>query len=364
MSDWNAFVRRQIESGASVDPSTDATGIARYGALPQEYDALCSGLALVCRADRGLLEVAGADRSGWLHNLVTNQVKTLGCAEGVYAFALDLKGRIQFDMNILVDNESIRLDLDRGFLPAALKHFEKYTVIEEVAVADRSGDSVRFALVGDGAKALLGELGAPHAAALPLLSTTTLTWDGVAIPMFRSDFCGCFAVEWMVPAQLAVEVWRGLVDAARARPAVPVGGEAVHIRRIEAGMPWPGQEITDEVVPAETMQLDRAVSFQKGCYLGQEIVERMRSRGVVARRLVGLRFARGATPASGALLHDPDGKPVGRVTSSCHRVHTEESIGLGYAASAAAASGTELTVRWDGRSAGAVVADLPFIRTS
>jgi folate-binding protein YgfZ len=175
-----------------------------------------------------------------------------------------------------------------------------------------------------------------------------------------------------VPQELAVDFWRTHVDSGK---AVPVGDEAVQVRRIEAGIPWPGHEITDEYLPAETRQLDRAVNFQKGCYLGQEVVERMRSRHVVARQLVGLRMEGSTWPTSepGAQatgpsipdlksqILDPDGKPTGQVTSACHSPTLGCPIALAYVRTAHSTPGTQLTLAGDGPTRiPAVVTDLPF----
>jgi len=146
--------------------------------------------------------------------------------------------------------------------------------------------------------------------------------------------------------------------------AIPVGDDAVQAHRIEAGIPWPGHEITDEYLPAETRQLDRAVNYQKGCYLGQEVVERMRSRAVVARQLVGLRLDDAAVPPVPSELFDENGKPVGRVTSSCRSIALACVVGLGYVKTASSAVGTALRLAGDGGAARVVVVDLPFTSTA
>jgi len=305
--------------------------------------------------------------------------------------------------------DSIWLDLDRRFLETAKKHFAKYIITEDVAVADRSDEFVRFGLVGSGAVWLLSEFGAAHAAAMSQLSVGRVIdpTSALALAIMRHDFCGPFAVELFVPAEKAVDFWRAHVESGK---AVPVGDEAVQVRRIEAGIPWPGHEITEEYLPAETRQLDRAVNFQKGCYLGQEVVERMRSRHVVARQLVGLRIEAPAVPplksqifnsspcegegrgegqgvplaacppvptgpssalstatapplrsGFGHTVLDPDGKPTGQVTSACHSPTLGCPIALAYVRTAHGTPGTQLTLAGDGPNRiPAVVMDLPF----
>jgi folate-binding protein YgfZ len=369
---WQEFVQTQLDNGAVGVIGDAPPRIARYAALETECQALDTGPAFVDRSYRALLEVTGADRATWLHNLTTNQVKNLGRGEGNYAFVLNIQGRILFDVNLLVRADSIWLDLDRRFLETAKKHFAKYSITEDVAVADRSDEFVRFGMVGSGAVSLLSELGAPNAGVMPTLGLSQIGWRGATIPLMRHDFCGPFAVELFLPADSAVDFWRTHVESGK---AVPVGDEAVQVRRIEAGIPWPGHEITDEYLPAETRQLDRAVNFQKGCYLGQEVVERMRSRHVVARQLVGLRMEGSTWPTSepGAQatgpsipdlksqILDPDGKPTGQVTSACHSPTLGCPIALAYVRTAHSTPGTQLTLAGDGPTRiPAVVTDLPF----
>lgn len=356
--------------------------------LENEYRALGAGPAIVDRSYRALLEVTGADRATWLHNLTTNQVKNLGRGEGNYAFVLNNQGRILFDVNILARAESIWVDLDRRFLQTAKKHFSKYAITEDVTVVDRSEEFVRLGLVGPKAVALLAELGAANAEAMAQLSHVTIQIPeadqshgrkladtntdqnrdcqgavhvsatvnrsmSVAVLVMRHDFCGPFAVELFVPADRAVEFRGAMIDQHR---AIPVGDDAVQVHRIEAGIPWPGHEITDEYLPAETRQLERAVSFQKGCYLGQEVVERMRSRHVVARQLVGLRLDGPPIPALKSEVSDTEGKPMGHVTSSCHSQLLNCPIALAYVKTASSSTGSRLTVS----GASATVVDLPF----
>ncbi len=353
MADWREFIASQV--GGAGRSLADSGGTAPAG----QYEALATGPALVARHERALLEISGRDRTAWLHNLTTNQVKTLNVGEGNYAFVLNVQGRILFDVNVLVRGDSIWVDLDRQFLEAAKKHFAKYTITEEVVIRDRTTDFARLALAGKAAGEVATALGAAHAPAMAQLSVGQLREPtlGLEIPFVRHDFCGPFGIEVFVPQERAVELWTVLCERWH---AIPVGDAAVQVRRIEAGIPWPGREITIEYLPAETRQHDRAVSFQKGCYLGQEVVERMRSRHVVARQLVGLRIEGSAIPDLKSQISDQDGKPVGEVTSTCHSPLLNAPVALGYIKTALSNPGSRLTVMAGGAALPAVVTGLPF----
>lgn len=365
MNGWKAFLEFQGGEAASINPQDGPPRAGSFGDGASEYEALRDGPALVDRSYRGLLEVTGADRAGWLHNLTTNEVKNLGLGEGNYAFATNVKGRILFDLNVLIRKDAIWIDLDRRFLERAKAHFDKYTIMEDVQVVDRSEDHVRLGLVGRNALRMLEQLGAPQARAMSTLGMATVELQGTEVPILRHDFCGPLGVELFVPAEQAIQIWREWVDPGGTLPAIPVGDDAVQVHRIEAGLPWPDCEIADEVLPAETGQHERAVSFQKGCYLGQEVVERMRSRGSLARRLCGLRMEGDTVPPQKASLIGKEGQPVGRLTSVCRSMALSYVIGMGYVKTASCEDGTPLQVQWpDGQPVDAVVVSLPFTNPS
>jgi folate-binding protein YgfZ len=364
VTDWQVFVQTQLDDGATAANDLGGPCVGCYGNLKAEYRALSDGPALIDRSYRGLLEITGRDRASWLHNLTTNEVKSLASGQGRYAFALNRQGRILFDLNIIVHDEAIHIDLDRRVVDAARGHFGKYVITEDVHAADRTDEFVRFALGGVAAAKMLEEMGAPNMQAVPQLGTTQIVWRGCPIVPMRHDFCGPLAVELFVPAAKAIELWQSLSDPSGDYRAVPVGDDAVQARRIEAGIPWPFHEITEEYLPAETRQLDRAVSFTKGCYLGQEVVGRMRSRGAVARQLVGLEIDGDMVPRPGARLADGDDKPVGQLTSVCRSLATGRVIGLGYVKTPYSDSGTSLRVALETRGVRAMVADLPFVACS
>ena len=362
MNAWLDFVQGQLSAGAVPTQDYGWPSVGRYGEPVGEYYRLHEGPAVVDRFSRGSLEITGADRTSWLHNLTTNQVKTLGNGEGNYAFALNSQGRILFDLNILVRAESLWVVLDRRFLDSAKQHFAKYTVTEEVTVTDRSRDMVCIGLVGARVPRLVGELGAPCLEPWPALRWSEIDWAGTSIWAVHNDFCGPFGIELFVPAGVAAGLWRWLVDSARLIPAMPVGDDAVQIHRIETGLPWPITEINHEVLPAETGQLERAVSRDKGCYLGQEVVERMRSRNVVARRLVGLRLEGDSRPPVESALVDEAGCTVGKLTSVCYSPSRHGLIGLGYVKTAHSSAGSAVHVAWEGLSVSATVVERPFSR--
>jgi len=298
----------------------------RFGDVGQEYRAAREGVALFDRGDRGLLVLTGADRTSWLQNLVTNDVAGLGENAGTYAFATDVKGRVVFDLNVLALRDALWLDIDRALIPRALAHLERFLISEDVRTRDASAEFSRLGWSGPGAGGIAEALGFAAAADMPARSSTALEGDGTRL--VRHDFTGLPGYELIVPFAQAAAWWDRLVAAG----AAPAGFHVLDALRIEAGIPWFGREIDEKVVAPEADPAGCAISYKKGCYLGQEVIERMRSRGVQARRLVRLR----ASPAV-ALDLPADlrkgGQTVGRITSLVRPPVEPVGVGLGYVGS-------------------------------
>lgn len=305
---------------------------ADFGAPVVEYRAAREGVALFDRSDRGLLVATGHDRQDWLHNLVTNAVKTLDDHTGNYAFAVNIKGRILFDLNILCLPDALWLDLDALAVSTAAAHFDRYLFTEDVRIEDAGGQFARLGCSGPQAGAAAGRLGVTNFAALPALASVALA--DAEVRLVRHDFAGGPGFELILPRGQAAAWWDRLV----AEGARPAGWRVLDVLRIEAGIPWLGRDLDEHVLPAETGQVERAVSYQKGCYLGQEIIERMRAHGVLAKRLVRLRTGDGTGLALPATLWQqpsrgsaaPGPLDVGRITSLVQHPLEPYWTGLGY----------------------------------
>ncbi len=287
-----------------------------------EYEAARSAPLLLDRSDRDLLVLVGKDHQPWLHNLVTNSVTALAEGAGNYAFALNLKGRILFDLNILSLPEALWLDLDHAAVAVAAAHFDRHLFTEDVKLENVSGQYARLGCSGRGAADVARALGVTKLAGLPALSHVALP-DGARL--IRHDFAGATGFELLVPRGQAAAWWDRLAELG----ARPTGYRTLDLLRIEAGIPWLRCDLDEQALPPETGQVERAVSFHKGTYLGHEVVERMRARGVLARRLVRLRAADGTgleVPAP--LMRDQ--LEVGRITSLVSHPTKPYWPGLGY----------------------------------
>ena len=295
----------------------------RFGDASDEYHAAQEAAGVFDFSDRGLVNVTGSDRKEWLHNLVTNAIKTLDDGHGNYAFSLDTKGRIQFDLNVLTLTEHLWLDIDRARVPAALQHLDMRLITEDVQLSDISADWARLGVCGANAEAIAKQLGVGQFAALPELGHAALSDGGLFV---RHDFTGTAGFELIVPASSGAAWWQRMVEAG----ATPWGMWVRDVLEIEAGRPRWGRDMDDQILPPETGQVERGISYNKGCYLGQEVIERMRSRGVLAKRLMQVSATAEIRDALPVDLVDESGAGLGRLLSLVKHPRAGTYIGLAH----------------------------------
>jgi len=327
--------------------------------VDDEVRAARRSAALFRLAERGLVEVRGADRVRFLQGQLTADVASLDAAgprSGCYALALTPQGRIVVDLHVIARSDSIWLETAAASVPAALARLGKYVIADDVELADCSAQRARFGIEGPRASELLA-VAADSCPELPPDSAAALRIAGSEVLGAAFGWSGERAFQLFVPRTDESRVAAALDAAAAACGAARAGAEALEVLRVEAGIPAAGRELGPDVLPAEARLLERAVSFSKGCYTGQEVVARMESRGRVGHLLVGLAFE-GALPAPGASLH-AGGSRVGAVTSAA-RSPSAGAIGLGFVRRGHETPGTPLGVD----TALARVVALPFVAGS
>jgi len=275
-------------------------------ARPGEIEALISASAL---HDLGWLRrvaVRGKDRVRWLSGMVTNMVKDLPPRGGAWNLVLNAQGRIQGDLHVWRESDDLELEVTVDQAHKLLAHLNHFIIMDDVELALVEGQSA-IGLAGPMAGDVLARLALP---ALPEPMTQTRgEWKGIPL-LLRRPF-GVLTDHYAIwiPTPRAGHLWQALTDAG----AKPVGSAALEAFRIAEGIPAYGVDIVDRDLPQETSQL-RALHFNKGCYLGQEIVERIRSRGNVHRHLLSLELD-GPLPEPGAKL-TLDDADAGHVTSA------------------------------------------------
>ena len=269
--------------------------------LDAQYRQLREECGLVEQAGRGLLIVSGPEAAEYLQGQLTNDVEAVEPGDGVYAALLDRKGHMQADMRVLRPGEEpeLWLDLEPEGLETARRHLQMYKIGREVEVADASGERLLLSLIGPRSVEIAGT------AALPELACEEVLVAGVA----------CLAVGTAVGIDLLVPVSERerVGEALRGAGAVEVSAAAAEILRIESGRPRFGAEMGTETMPAEAGIVEQAVSFTKGCYIGQETVARLHYKGKPNRHLRGLRLSGPARAGEPLRLGE---KEVGTVGSA------------------------------------------------
>ncbi|GAC1416841.1 MAG: glycine cleavage T C-terminal barrel domain-containing protein [Acidobacteriaceae bacterium] len=290
-----------------------------------ELAALLSGAGVAPLDDVGWIRVTGSDRVRWLNGMVTNSIQALAAGEGCYCFVLNVQGRIQGDLTAFLEDDAILLRTDRTRLPGLMALLDRFVIMDDVELADVSDGRTGVAIAGPAAAAVLEAIELPVGSLNPV-QRRRVEWRGVRL----------WLVQDYAPMIPRFEVWAdapgssSVVEALTEAGAVRVSTVAFEQLRVLEGTPRYGTDIRERDLPQETGQT-RALHFSKGCYLGQEIVERIRSRGQVHRMFVGFELS-GELPSVGSPL-EADGKAVGELTSVAaveHPVAGRIQLALGY----------------------------------
>jgi folate-binding protein YgfZ len=297
---------------------------------------------------RGVITVRGDDRQRWLDGMLSCNVKRLTPGAGAHGLLLTPQGRIVAELHVLHRGDALWLEAEASAIEGVIARLEKYVIADDVALADATPQWARLALEGDGAVATFAACGGEAPAHAHGVATAPLA--GAEAIAARFGFTHAEALQLFVPRASEDAAVRALCAAG----AALASEDEFELRRIEAGTPWQGKELDESVLPAEARLDGIAVAADKGCYTGQEVVARMRSRGRFSHSLVGLRFAGDALPAPQSAILGERGE-VGSVTSAA-RSPRFGAIGLGFVQAALAAPGTRLRVG----DQPAVVAELPF----
>jgi folate-binding protein YgfZ len=317
---------RLLASGGKPGEYSGVQTASVFTDVNAEFRALTTACALYDLGWRAKIVVTGDDRQRWMNGMVTNNIKDLPLNQGNYNFLLSPQGRIQGDLCVYNRGEYLLVDTDRSQLETITKIFGHYIIMDDVELTDPNDKITAIGIRGPRTRDVLkqAEIELPELQAMQLIDVVS---NGIGISVARSATEGSDSYEvWASPANIA-RVWDALIGAG----ATSAGTEALEKLRVASGLPRYGMDIRERDLPQETGQ-DRALNFTKGCYVGQEIVERIRSRGSVHRTFKGFLFT-GEAPDKGAKLQS-DGKDVGEITS-VNRIPTtngekELLLGLGY----------------------------------
>lgn len=313
--------------------ATDSEVMAEYAAVRD------GGVGLIDLSARGRISVRGAEAVMFLNGLITNDLKTLGENRWMSAAFPNVQGRLLAAVRVIRRAEDILLDTEAITREKVLKLIERFTLAGDFKVADVTTEQSMISLQGRRAaeivEKMFGVKDLPRDA----------VWQNDDVTIIRATHTG--------------EDGFDVIGARETFDATPVSERVEEILRIEAGIARYGVDMDDTNVVTET-NLDEAVSFTKGCYLGQEIIIRIKHRGHVAKKLTGLRFETERKIEPGAVIRSSDQKEIGRVTSATFSPRLATTVGLGYVRYEHLAPGTRVIV--DGVDA--ETAELPLVRGS
>ena len=328
------------------------TGIPALTAqMRDEFRTLTSTCGVYSIHSRAKLRLTGNDRVRWLNGMVTNNVRDLKADHGVYAFLLNPQGHILGDLYAYRHGDSILVDTDHSQREKILATFDHYIIMDDVDVTDISDALTAIGVAGPNAGGVL------HAAGLQVpelghLQIANLEWHQIAVSIVRGERSDYPSYEiWIAPDSA-----KQIIDALLGSGATLADPAALELYRIALGVPRYGQDIRERDLPQETEQA-RALNFNKGCYIGQEIVERIRSRGNVHRKFTGF-LVSGPPPAPGTKIQ-VEAKDVGEVTSSATIPTTQgdRAVALGYIRRELGIPGKEVPIA----GSTAIVTEPPFV---
>jgi tRNA-modifying protein YgfZ len=282
------------------------------------YDALRNRAAWMDLSARGKIKLTGEDRARLLHAMTTNHIQQLTPGSGCYAFFLNDKGRVLADANVLCRPDYFLLDVEPETREPLYQHLDRFIIADDVTLEDATGAVATIAIEGPEAACVLERAGAP----IPDADYSSREWDNALVARINSTGSAGFFI--FVPAADKLE----LIARLEAAGAEFADAEASRVVRLEHGKPRYGEDISDRFLAQEANQ-PQALNFSKGCYLGQEIVERVRSRGQIHRVLKPLILDGKEPPAPGTKLQT-DAAPAAEITSAAYSPAMDKVVALGY----------------------------------
>ncbi|HEX8635725.1 MAG TPA: aminomethyltransferase family protein [Pyrinomonadaceae bacterium] len=339
---------------------------ATYGDAGAEYEAVRGGVGagLIDLSVRARIEVSGAEAVQFLNGLITNDVKTLEAGAWMLAAFPNVQGRLLAHARVARPGREVSflLDTEAATHEKVFQTLQRFTLAGDFRVRDVTGETTQFSLQGARAGAIIESVfgGAFAQAGRQQQSAASVSWrEALQVVVLHATHTGEDGYDLVCPAGAAADLWEALTAAG----ARPVGFDAFEVLRVEAGEPRHGVDVTETNVVLEAGR-DEAVSYTKGCYIGQEIIARIHWRGHVAKQLAGLVLEDERDPGAEAIIRTAEGREIGRITSHVFSPRLARRIALAILKYDYLQPGTEVPVVAGEAELAARVAELPFVRGS
>jgi folate-binding protein YgfZ len=319
-----------------------------FGDWQREYFFVKQSVALLDKNYRAYVSFTGPDRVRYVNAILTNNVKDLQPSQGNISLLLNPQGRILAEIETQAQPGKLFCISYSMIRERLVETLDKFIIMDDVTLTDETLHHGTLALEGPAVAKLLLELAGIDLAALPDSSSAEVSINSLPCTVTRKSFGPLLAADILTPRENLESLWKVLLEKTQAAGGGPIGYAALSALRLEQGVPWFSYDFGEKQIPHEAGLQDTHISYTKGCYTGQEIVERVRSRGQVNRRRVELIFPGSRVPAAGENL-TADGKEVGYVTRASALPSKSFVVGMGYLRKENNAPGSQ--VDWAGGTA-------------
>lgn len=301
----------------------------RFAGLDAEYRAARDSAAMFDTNWNAIWMVGGRDRVQYLHNITSNDIKSLAEGRGTLALLLNPQGHILAELEIYALAEKLLVRSHASQRERTLATLKKYIIGSKVEIEDVTERMGSFAIEGPRAADVLRQICGSEIVGMSEIGVQEASMDGNPCWLLRRSHFGAVGAEILASREQLAALWRKALAAIRELGGAPIGMTALNALRLEARVPWFPADFNEAMIPHEAALETTHISFTKGCYTGQEIVERVRSRGHVNRKRVALKFSTGEPPPAGTKLR-AGGAEVGFVTSAAFSPSVKAAIGMGY----------------------------------
>jgi folate-binding protein YgfZ len=323
------LVAEHLARGAQLEEFSGCLLPKFFSDVAEEYRASRDRLAIFDTNWQAIVTLAGRDRVKYLHAISSNNIKDLAEGHGLLALLLTPQGRILAELEVYALPEKLLILSHASLRERTVATLRKYILGSQVQLEDLSEKMGSIGIGGPETASAIGQITGLALSGFAELSIAAVTIEGVSCFLLKRSHWGSEGFEIIAPREHLEGLWKALSAIVRASGGLPIGMQALNSLRLEAGVPWFPADFNDSVIPHEAVLENTHISFSKGCYTGQEIVERVRSRGHVNKTRVRLRFSTSEPPAPGTKLLSA-GTEVGLITSSAFSPQLGTSIGMGY----------------------------------
>lgn len=331
---------------------------ANYGSVEREVETVRNTGGFADLSSRGKLLLKGKEHLKLLQGMLSNDVMLLEVGQGTYATLLTVKGKVMSDMRVYRSEDTAIMDLEPGINKVIRDHLVKYKLSYRAEIEDISYDYSLFHICGPAAADLLEKLFNIETANINEPGFIKVESENYSFFLFKVNRTGETGFDIMVGNEYASELWNRIFEEGKNDGLVPFGMDALEILRVEAGIPLYGKDFDDSTIPIEA-GLWHALSFEKGCYIGQEVVARIKWRGRVNWHLVGILAEEGKIPEKDDPVYCGE-KKIGRITSAVYSYSINKPVALGYVRREFVEPGTAVNILSGETVIAATVTATPF----